>query len=51
MNEQSNHRLKQPARPVTPLAIGSAGPGTGPDKARAAPGLAAAYPGRYVDLK
>ena len=44
-----NLRLKQPANPVTPLALGSAGLGTGPEKARAAPGLAAAYPGRYTD--
>ena len=37
-----NHRLKQSPRPVTPLAAVSTGLGTGPDKARAAPGLAAA---------
>ena len=40
--ELSNSRLKQPARPVTPLAMASASLGTGPDKARAAPGHAAA---------
>ncbi len=41
-----NHRMKLPARPVTALAMALAVPGTGPDKARAAPGLAAAYPKR-----
>jgi hypothetical protein len=45
-----NHRLKQPARPVTPLALDDGGPGTDPGSARSAPALAAAYPGRYMDL-
>ena len=37
-DSQYNCRLKQSPRPVTPLATGSTGLGTGPDKARAAPG-------------
>ena len=37
-----NSRLKQPARPGTPLAFAAASLGTGPEEARAAPGLAAA---------
>ena len=45
---QANNRVKQPAQPVTPLALDVGGPGTGPEKARAAPGHAAAYPGRYT---
>jgi hypothetical protein len=46
-----NHRVKQPARPVTPLAVGSVGLGIDPGCARAAPGLAAAYSGRYADAE
>ena len=45
-DSRPNIRLKQPARPVTPLALVVGGPGTGPDEAMAAPGPAAAYPGR-----
>jgi hypothetical protein len=51
MSERSNHRLKQPAKPVTALAGACGESDTGPGSARSAPGLAAAYPGRYVDLK
>jgi hypothetical protein len=46
--QRHNHRLKLPARSVTALALKLAGLGTDPGCARAAPGLAAAYPGRYT---
>lgn len=46
----SNNRLKQPARPVTPLALQCGGPGTDSGFARAAPGPAAAYPERYTHI-
>jgi hypothetical protein len=42
--------LKQPARPVTPLAMVLGGPGTDPGCAKPAPGHPAAYPGRYADV-
>jgi hypothetical protein len=38
----ANHRVKQSARPVTPLALVVGGPGTDPGCARVAPGHAAA---------
>ena len=44
----SNHRLKQPGRPVTPLALQDGGPGTDPGWARSAPVLVAAYPGAFA---
>lgn len=37
-----NSRVKQLAQPVAPLSVGSADPGTGPAKARVAPGHAEA---------
>jgi hypothetical protein len=47
-NSAANNGMKLPARPVASLAVGSAGGGTSPGSARAAPGLPAAYPKRYA---
>lgn len=46
---RSNHRVKQSARPGTALASRSAWLSVVLDRARVAPGLAAAYPGRYME--
>ena len=40
--ERSNHRVKQPAKPVTALAMHCGGPDSGPSSARVAPGHPAA---------